>query len=151
MMQGKRGTGTAPMLPPEAGRRYALAATLRRRRSEVGETLTRQLDSYWPTMEANPDTVSGIMAHACYDLPATLAFALELDDPTLPADQVRWMADVLRVRGYDAGIILSVVLDSLEQTCRTLLDGAASAADITLILGVGRRAISAAVADGTAE
>lgn len=119
-MQGKRRTGTAPTLPPELAQRYTLAATLRRRRSELGAALTGQLAPLWQDQAAGAETVHGVLATACSDLWATLAFALEMDDPTLLTDQVCWLTDFLRARGYDPAGILPTLLAAMQHICGTI-------------------------------
>ncbi len=116
-MQGKRRTGTAPTLPLETAQRYTLAATLRRRREDLGGALAVHLIPLWRDQADGAETVRGVLERACSDLWATLAFALEMDDPTLLTDQVRWLTDLLCARGYDPATILPTLLDAMRQAC----------------------------------
>ncbi len=116
-MQGKRRTGTAPTLPPATAQRIALAATLRRRRGDLGGALAIQLTPLWQDGADGAETTRGVLETACTDLWTTLAFALEMDNPTLLTDQVRWLTDLLRLRGYDPTTILPTLLDAMQHAC----------------------------------
>ncbi|MDQ2809484.1 MAG: hypothetical protein M3Z04_21625 [Chloroflexota bacterium] len=119
-MQGQRRTGTAPTVPLEAAQRYTLAATLRRCRGELGETLAAHLTPLWRDQAHGAETVRGVLETACSDLWATLAFALEMNDPTLLTDQVQWLTDLLRVRGYDPATILPTLLAAMQHACEAI-------------------------------
>jgi len=137
-MQGKRRTGTAPTLPPATAQRYLLASTLRRRRGELGEALAAQLTPLWQRDQADSaETVGGVLETACMDLWATLAFALEMDDPALLTDQVRWLTDLLRVRGYDPSTILPRLLDAMQHTCEAIDCLPETLVNVTAILRAG--------------
>ena len=142
-MQGKRRTGTAPTLPPATAQRYTLAATLRRRRGELGEALATHLTPLWRRDQADSaETVGGVLETACTDLWATLAFALEMDDPALLTDQVRWLTDLLRVRGYDPSRILPLLLDAMQQACGTIDCLPETLANVTAILRAGHALVA---------
>jgi hypothetical protein len=70
---------------------------------------------YWLRMpDIGPDRLSEWVGDGFRRLAADLAFAIEMDQPGLLTDNVRWLVQMMQARGYDAEQIAQMTLETFE-------------------------------------
>jgi hypothetical protein len=105
-----------------------------------------QAVGYWVApADMGPDQLSEVVGSGFRRLAEDLAFAIEMDDAALLADEVVWLTRLLHARGYDAEKWVLLTLETFEASLAAVCPPEVQP-PAQLILAAGRQAVAQTLA-----